>query len=283
MARRSASLSGTRPSKNRTRPPAPAPTGKRGTRPPTPDSSGKRGDRPTKGVDRTRPSSPAFARQRHRLGGLQLPAPPSVRIALAVCLAVIAVAFVLTLSHSPLTVARGNASTAGGLVTTSVPARACQGEEALPRGTSAIRLALLTVLGPQVTVQVLSGSRVVTQGSYPPGWSSGAVTVPVTPVAHAVAPVKVCFTLSSMNAPVTLRGWATRRSVAALSGEGSLPGRMGVEYLRPSRPWWSSTASTIRRLGYGHAASGLWDALLVVALALGFIALTSWLVLKELS
>jgi hypothetical protein len=206
-----------------------------------------------------------------------------VRITLAAGLAVIAVAFVLTLSHSPLTVARGNVSTASGLVTTSLPARACQGEEALPQGTSAIRLGLLTVLGPRVTVQVLSGSRVVTEGSYPPGWSSGAVTVPVTPVAHAVAPVKVCFTLSSMNAPVTLRGWTTRRAVAALSGEGPLPGRMGVEYLRPSRPWWSSAASVIRRLGYGHAASGLWDALLVVALALGFIALTSWLILEELS
>ena len=205
-----------------------------------------------------------------------------MRITLAACLAVIAVAFVLTLSHSPLTVARGNLSTAGGLVTTGQPARACQAKEALPRGTSAIRLALLTVLGPQVTVRVLSGSRVVTQGSYPPGWSSGAVTVPVTPVAHAVAPVRVCFALTSMNAPVTLRGWTTRRAVAALSGEGPLPGRMGIEYMRPSSPWWSSVASTIRRLGYGHAASGLWDALLVVALTLAFIALTSWLVLKEL-
>ncbi len=225
----------------------------------------------------------AFGRPRHRVGGLRLPPPPSVRTALGVGLAVVAAAFVATLSHSPLTVARGNLSTAGGFVTTSQPARACQAEEALPRGTSAIRLALLTVLGPQVTVRVLSGSRVVTQGSHPPGWSSGAVTVPVTPVAHAVAPVKVCFTLSAMNAPVTLRGWPTRRAVAALSSEGPLPGRMGVEYLRPSRPWWSSAASVIRRLGYGHAADGAWDALLVVALVLAFIALSSWLVVKELS
>ncbi len=280
MARRPASLSGARPSKGRARSPAPAPTGKRGTRTPAPPPSSKRGARRRGGEH---PGQRAFARLRHRLGGLRLPAPPSVRITLAAGLAIVAVAFVLTLSHSPLTVARGNVSTAGGLVTTSLPARACQGEEALPRGTSAIRLALLTVLGPEVTVRVLSGSRVVTQGSYPPGWSSGAVTVPVTPVARAVAPVKVCFALSSMNAPVTLRGWTTRRGVAAVSSEGPLPGRMGVEYLRPSHQWWSSAAAVIRRLGYGHAASGLWDALLVVALALAFIALTSWLVLKELS
>ncbi len=207
-----------------------------------------------------------------------------MRITLAVGLAVVVAAFVATLSHSPLTVARGDSSAAGGLVTTNLPASACQADEALPQGTSAIRLALLTVLGPKVTVRVLSGSRVVTRGSYRPGWSSDSVTVPVSPVAHAAAPVKVCFTLSSMNAPVTLRGWQARRAVAALSSEGPLPGRMGIEYLRPSRhSWWSSVASTIRRLGYGHAAGGLWDALLVGALALAFIALSSWLVVRELS
>ncbi len=207
-----------------------------------------------------------------------------MRIVLAVGLAVIAAAFVATLSHSPLTVARGDSSTAGGLVSTQHSAHACQSDEALPRGISAIRLALFSVLGSKVTVRVLSGSRVLTQGSYPPGWSSGSVTIPVSPVARATAPVKVCFTLSSMNAPVSLRGWQTRPAVAALSGGGPLPGRMGIEYLRPSRhSWWSSAASVIRRLGYGHAAGGLWNALLVAALALAFLALSSWLLVKELS
>jgi hypothetical protein len=206
-----------------------------------------------------------------------------VPVALATGLVLIAAAFVATLSHSPLAVARGNSATAGGLVTTGRPAHACQADEILPRGTSALRLALFSVLGSRVTVRVMSGSHVVTEGSYPPGWSSGSVTVPVSPLAHTVAPVAVCFQLSSMNAPVSLRGWSTRPAVAARSGEGPLPGRMGIEYLRPSHPWWSSVASVVRRLGYGHAANGLWDALLVGALALAVLAISSWLILRELS
>lgn len=212
------------------------------------------------------------------------PTPPSVKIALAAGLAVIAAAFAAALSHSPLTVARGDSTTARGLVSTNRPAPLCQAEEALPRGTSAIRLALLAALGPEVTVRVLSGSRVLTQGVHPAGWSSGVVTVPVSPVAHAAAPVRVCFALSSMNGLVTLRGWTTRPAVAAVSGEGTLPGRMGIEYLRPSgRSWWSSAAAVIRRLDLGHAVGGLGNALLVMALATALVALTSWLVVRELS
>jgi hypothetical protein len=219
-----------------------------------------------------------------RLAGLRSAAPPSVRIALAVGLAVIAVALVVTLSHSPLTVVRGNSSTARGLVSTGQPARFCQAEEALPQGTAAIRLALLAALGPKVTVRVLSGSRVLTRGARSAGWSSGSVTVPVSPVAHAAAPVRVCFAFSSMNGLITLRGWTAPPAVAASSGEGPLPGRMGVEYLRPShRSWWSSASAVIRRMGFGHAASGSWNALLAMVLAAAFIALSSWLVVRELS
>lgn len=207
-----------------------------------------------------------------------------MRIALAAGLAVIAAALVVTLSHSPLIVARGNSSTAGGLVSTKQSVHVCQAEEALPQGTSAIRLALLAALGPKVTVKVLAGSRVLTQGAHSPGWSSGTVTVPVNPVARAIAPVAVCFTLSSMNGLVTPRGWLTRRAVAATSSAGPLPGRMGIEFLRPRHSsWWSSTASVIRRLGLGHAVGGIWNALLVMALAATFLALSSWLVVRELS
>ncbi len=86
-----------------------------------------------------------------------------------------------------------------------------------------------------------------------------------------------------MNGTVSVRGWATRPAVAARSSEGPLPGRMGIEYLRPShRSWWSSAASVVWRLGLGHAASGVWYTLLAMALATALVALTSWLVLQEL-
>jgi hypothetical protein len=208
--------------------------------------------------------------------------PPSVKITLAAALAFVAAALVLTLAHSPLEVVRGNSATAGGLVRSSDPSQVCQNNEALPAGTTAIRLALFSVLGPKVSVQVLSGSRVLTEGAYPPGWSAGSVTVPVAPLARAVAPAEVCFSVASVNAAVTVRGWSAPGAVAAFTREGPLSGRMGIEYLRPGRPWFSSVGSMVRRLGYGHALGGLWDVALAVALALALLALSSWLVLKEL-
>jgi hypothetical protein len=208
--------------------------------------------------------------------------PPPVKAVLAAALAVVAVALVLTLAHSPLKVVRGNSATAAGLVTSSDPSQVCQTSETLPAGTTAVRLALFSVLGPKVSVQVLSGPRVLAEGAYPPGWSSGTVTVPVKPLARTVAPVEVCFTVASVNAAVTLRGWAAHGAAAAFSGEGPLPGRMGIEFLRPGRPWWVSVGSIVRRLGYGHALGGLWNAALAAALAAALLALTSWLVLKEL-
>jgi multisubunit Na+/H+ antiporter MnhB subunit len=206
-----------------------------------------------------------------------------IPIALAAGLAIIAATLVVTLSHSPLTVARGNSTKVHVLLRTSRPGSACQGQEALPRGTTAIRLSLYTVLGPTVALKVLSGSRVLAQGTFPAGWSSSSVTVPVKPLAHTVAPVTVCFGLSHMNETVLMRGWRTRPAVAAFSGENPLPGRMGIEYLRPSnRSWFSSAAAVTWHLGLGRAPGGAWSALLAIALAIAFVTLSSWLVVREL-
>ena len=206
-----------------------------------------------------------------------------VKVALAVGLALIALAFVLTLAHAPLTVARGGVATEHTLVSTAKPASACQGGETLPRGTTTLRLSLVTELGPRVAVKVLSGSRLVTRGATPPGWSGASVTVPVQPLPRTVAPVKVCFAMTQMNGNVAMRGSPTGHALAARSVEGPLPGRMGIEYLRPGgSSWWSKATAVARRLGLGRAASGTWNAFLVIALAASFIALSSWLVVKEL-
>lgn len=206
-----------------------------------------------------------------------------IKVALAVGLALIALAFVLTLAHAPLTVTRGGVATEHTLVNTTRPATACQGSETLPRGTTALRLSLTAALGPQVTVKVLSGSRVVTRGTAPPGWSNASVTVPVQPLSHTLAPVKVCFAMALMNGNVVMRGSPTTHALAATSRKETLPGRMGIEYLHPGgSSWWSQATAVARRLGLGHAASGAWNALLVIALVATCIALSSWLVVKEL-
>jgi hypothetical protein len=205
------------------------------------------------------------------------------RVALAVGLALIALAFVVTLAHAPLTVARGGVATEHTLVSTPQPASACQGGETLPRGSTALRLSLTAALGPRVTVTVLSGSRVIAHGVTQPGWSDASVTVPVRPLSHTVAPVKVCFAMKLMNGKVAMRGSPSSHALAARSMEGPLPGRMGIEYLRPGgSSWWSQATAVARRLGLGRTASGTWNALLVMTLAASLIALSSWLVVKEL-
>lgn len=206
-----------------------------------------------------------------------------IRVALAVGLALIALAFVVALAHAPLTVALRGVATEHTLVGTTKPASACQANETLPRDTITIRLGLTSALGPKVTVRVLDGSRVVTRGTVSPGWSGASVMVPVKPVSRTLAPIEVCFAMTQMNGKIAMRGTPTRRALAAKTTEGPLPGRMGIEYLRPGGgSWWSRVTAVARRLGLGHAASGAWNALLVMALVTTLIALSSWLVVKEI-
>jgi hypothetical protein len=206
-----------------------------------------------------------------------------IKVALAVGLALIALAFVVTLAHAPLTVARKGVAAEHTVVSTSKPAAACQGRETLPRGTTALRLSLTAALGPRVAVRVLSGSRVIARGVAQPGWSDASVTVPVQPLPRTVAPVKVCFAMTLMNGKVVMRGSPSSRKLGATSGKESLPGRMSIEYLHPGgSSWWSRATAVAHRLGLGRAASGTWNALLVTALIASFIALSSWLVVKEL-
>ncbi len=206
-----------------------------------------------------------------------------IRVALAVGLALIAFTLAIVLAHAPLTVARKGVAAEHTVVSTSKPASACQEGETLPRGTTALRLSLTAALGPRVAVRVLSGARVVARGVAQPGWSDASVTIPVQPLPHTVAPVKVCFAMSQMNGKVVMRGSPTSHTRAAVSGKETLPGRMNIEYLRPGpSSWWSRASAVAHRLGLGRTASGTWNALLVMALVASFVTLTSWLVVKEL-
>jgi len=207
-----------------------------------------------------------------------------IKAALAVGLTLIALILPLTLLHAPLVVAKENSAfTHAELVRTTERAETCQASEALPGDTSAVRLGLTTVLGPRVTVRVLSGGRLITQGVHSPGWEGASVTVPVRPPRRPLTSAKVCVQLSQLNGPVAMLGWHTRPAVAATGGGKRLPGRMHIEYLRAGRQtWWSMATSVARRLGLGRPGSGTWNALLVMTLASFLIGLSSWLLLREL-
>lgn len=227
------------------------------------------------------------ARTSHELPAERRNGPGRVRVgpALAVALALIAAALGVTLSGSPLVVARANStSPAGPLAETYSAAGACQAGEVLPAGTSAIRLTLSSDAGPRVRVSVLSGSHVITSGTAASGWTSGAVTVPVRPVARAASNVRICFGLGPTREQVAIVGSPTSRVVAAIASQGrALPGRIRIEYLRAGdSSWWSLASSVARRMGLGRAPAGAWIALLPLAL-MGIVVLTtSRLILREL-
>ncbi|HEY3758931.1 MAG TPA: hypothetical protein VGL37_04170 [Solirubrobacteraceae bacterium] len=208
-----------------------------------------------------------------------------IGLALAVGLLLIALAMAITLLHAPLVVARDNSAvTHTPLVTTTGPAETCQAAETLPSGTTALRFGLTTALGPQVKVLAFSDSHLITQGLRPPGWEGASVTVPVRAVPSRTSiPVKICLRMSMLNGAVTMLGWHTHRAPATGGSGKPLPGRMHIEYLRPARgSWWSMAGATARRLGLGRPASGTWNAFLVMGLAVTLIALSSWLVVREL-
>jgi hypothetical protein len=206
-----------------------------------------------------------------------------VKIALVGGLAVTALAVTATLLHAPSIVAATNSiARTTRLVVADTGAGACQGNEAPPRGTSAIRLALSASFGPRVNVTALSGSRVIARGTQETGWVGGDVTVPIGPVRRAYSHVTVCFQITRLTGSVAVVGEKTPPAVAATAGGEALPGRLRIEYLRPGRPWLSVIPAVLRHMGLGRAAAGAWIAVPIGALAAAAAALASWAVLREL-
>jgi hypothetical protein len=207
-----------------------------------------------------------------------------VSLALGAGLALLTIAIGLTLTRSPPLLAGTNSIPAATRVaTTTRSAGACQANEVLPADTSAIRLSLEASLGPRVTVKALSGKRVLTHGERPAGWTGLGVTVPVKRVPQSTSGVKICFAFAVENELVSIFGQRTPATVAATYPEGTLPGRMRIEYLRPGRSsWWSLALSVSRRMGLGRAWAGTWIVLLVLALMVTAATLASWLVLRDL-
>jgi len=209
----------------------------------------------------------------------------SVRVALALGATLAALALAATLTRSPPSVARTNGiPDEGEVASTQERARACQPEELLPAGTSAIRLTLGAEIGPQVGVTVRSGTRIVTRGVRRAGWTGGSVTVPVHRVSHATSHVNVCFALGRPLEAVKILGNQTAAADALVSSGGErLSGRMGVEYLRPGQASWLSLLPSIaRHMGRGHAWSGTWIVFALLTAMASVACLIAWLTLREL-
>jgi hypothetical protein len=207
-----------------------------------------------------------------------------VKLAFGIGLVVGAAVLAVTLSRSPISVARTNSSAHVFLGSTRESARICQSSELLPGDTSAIRMQMFASAGPRVTVEVLAHGHIIAHGERGSGWTGGSVTVPVNRLTTVSTGVTLCFTLFPNGAEgVSLTGEPTNEALAAQERVGPLPGRIRVEYLRPDRSsWWSLILPVARRMGLGHAGSGSWSVLLVVGLMIGVLLLSSRVVLREL-
>ena len=208
---------------------------------------------------------------------------PRLRIVLGCGLLVGVAAIAVTLSRAPLVVARVNTPAHEFLGTTTQPLSACQPNETLPRGTTAIRLRVEAFVGPRVTVEMLAHGHVIVRGQRGPGWTAGNVTLAVKPLARTMTGVELCFKAYVNGEESTdLIGERTTGPLAARGRYAPLPGRVRVEYLRPSRSSWLSRIPAVaRRMGLGRAWPGTWSALLVVALMISAVLISARLVLRE--
>jgi len=208
-----------------------------------------------------------------------------VALALAGGLVVLVLALVLTLLGSPLVVARANGVPANEPILEAQAASACQTQEFLPAGTSAIRLTFVAEAGPRVSVSVLSGGHRIASGTTGSGWTSGAVTVPIRTLSHSLHGATLCFKFAHAAETVQMGGASASSATVARGQSGNaLPGRFTVEYMRPGpSSWWSLATTVAHHFGLGRAPSGAWVAWLALLLMLGAVALACCLVLRELS
>jgi hypothetical protein len=206
-----------------------------------------------------------------------------IRVTIAICLALMLIAVGVSLARSPLVRAGTDGTPLPTEIgATSVPTTICQGEETVPDGTTAIRVSLLSLLGPRIKLIASSGGQVLTTGQIGYGWTGAVVTIPVRRVAGTHPHTKICVSLAKRQQLVNLRGVNTKFSPAVTEGKQVLPGRMRFDYLRPdSKSWLSLILPTARRIGLNIGGGG-GIVLVPLILLLSAATLTSWLLVRDL-
>jgi hypothetical protein len=199
-----------------------------------------------------------------------------VRAVTIASLVLTAAVLAAVLTRSPPVVASTNSvAPARSVGATKGPARACQGNEVVPEGTTAVRMWLQGNLKPSVRVAILSGSTTVSTGAQVGGWLGKVTTVPVSRVPRTLEGAVVCFTIERAAQAVILLG-----DRLAHPAPGEAPYKMRIEYLRPGpSSWWSRMGSVARRLERGRAPEGG----LAVASPIALMALAVAIVLATIS
>jgi hypothetical protein len=209
-----------------------------------------------------------------------------VPVALAVALALACFAAGIVLSRSPLVVVGTNQVPPAVDVefeNGSATASTCQLVGTIPRGTSAIRLAIeVRAVGPAVSLTVLSGSHLISVGQKPTGWASAtSATVAIAPIVRTVDDARVCIKIGPTAESFRVRGARVNPRVAEVKELSEI--RFAMSYLRPgSRSWFSLASSVATHMGLGNAAGGPWIAYLALALMVVVATLACLLALRTL-
>jgi hypothetical protein len=206
-----------------------------------------------------------------------------IRIAIAVCLTVTAICVGVALTRTPLVVAGSDGTpTSGEIGAVAAPTTICQPAERIPQGTTAIRVSLLSLLGPRLKLRASAGGVPVTSGELGYGWTGMAATIPIARVARSHAHTTICVTLAKRRQLVNLRGVNTKLAPAVGEGGQILPGRMRFDYLRPDTSSWLSLAlPTARRIGLTIGGGG-GIVLIPFLLMLTCVVLMSWRLERDL-
>jgi hypothetical protein len=218
------------------------------------------------------PAKPAETRR----GGSR--APLRVRLALAVGLALAVATLGVVLSRSPLTVVASNGVPAQlAIVFIHGNEVSCQPGRTVPQGTQAIRVSLSANTGPAVSLRVLSGATLVTDGSHAAGWGiDETVTVPVRRVPHTVSNTTICVKIGPTPEPLQVNGSRVREH------NGATGVWLRMEYLRPGSSSWLSRVPTLARdMGLDRAPSGAWVAYAAIVAMTAVALLASRLILRE--
>jgi hypothetical protein len=202
-----------------------------------------------------------------------------VRVVVGGGLAIIVAILILTLLGSPLTVAAVSTEGSESIVQTAHRARLCQGNERIPGGTTAVRYDAYAFTGPRVSLNVLRQGKVIAHGERAAGWTGGSVTIPIDRVPRAMSGVELCLTAFLTGTEAT--AFFGSKAATTNAAQGHQGERLRIEYLRPGPSSWLSLSREVaRRLGLGRAASGAGNAIVVLLLTLGAVALSLGLVLR---
>jgi hypothetical protein len=206
-----------------------------------------------------------------------------IPIVLILGLVLAALAVAVAVARSPLVVLGASSTQVEAtLAAMQSGTTVCQAGETVPAGTSAVRFALGSAYGPSISVEVRSGSQVLTRGSRGSEWV-GPTAISVAPVTHAVTNATVCFKVGTVTEGTTLSGGKAGSQPPATVNGTPTTSRTRIEYLRPGPKSFASLAPSIAKsIGLGNASGGAWIVFLLIALMATIVAIASAALIGDL-